>query len=166
MSPQTAILVQWLAYLGLTLGIIGTVAPIIPGPLLIWASALLWAWADGFQAIGWPTLLILFLLVIAAELSDVALAAMGARRGGASWTSMFVAGAAAIVGLILFNVIGAILGAFLGIFAWEAYRQQWQWRKAWRASSRFIIGYLIAIVVKILFASMMILIFIWQAFYA
>jgi len=166
MSPQTATLVQFLAYLGLALGIIGTVAPIIPGPLLIWISALLWAWADGFQAVGWPTLLVLALLVLVAELSDVALAAMGAKKGGASWTSMFVAGVVAIIGLIFFNILGAILGAFWGLFAWEAYRQRWQWRKAWRASSSFIIGYIIAIVFKMVFAAMMIIIFVWQAFYA
>jgi uncharacterized protein YqgC (DUF456 family) len=166
MSPQTAGLLQLIAYAGLIAGIIGTVAPVIPGPLLIWLSALLWAWADGFHAVGWPTLVVLALLVIVAELSDVALAAMGAKKGGASWTSMVVAGIVAIIGLIFFSIPGAILGAFWGLFAWEAYRQRWQWRKAWRASSRFIIGYLIAIIVKIIFASLMIIIFIWQAFYA
>ncbi len=164
MSPQVANLVQILAYLGLAVGLIGTVLPIIPGPLLIWLSALLWAWADGFQAVGWPTLIVLGLLVILAELSDVALATLGAKRGGASWTSMAMAGAAAIAGFILFNFIGAILAAFWGMFAWEAYRQSWDWRKAWRASGSFILGYLVAIVAKILFAILMIVIFAWQLF--
>ncbi len=165
MSPQVVGLLQLLAYIGLVLGIIGTVAPIIPGPLLIWISALLWAWADGFQAVGWPTLIALALITLLAELSDVALATMGAKKGGASWMSMIVAGVAAIIGFIFFNIIGAILGAFLGLFAWEAYRQGWQWRKAWQASGSFIIGYLIAMVVKIAFVILMIVLFVWQAFY-
>lgn len=165
MSPQVVGLLQLLAYIGLVLGIIGTVAPIIPGPLLIWISALLWAWADGFQAVGWPTLIVLALITLLAELSDVALATMGAKKGGASWMSMIVAGVAAIIGFIFFNIIGAILGAFLGLFAWEAYRQGWQWRKAWQASGSFIIGYLIAMVVKIAFVVLMIVLFVWQAFY-
>ncbi len=165
MSPQVVGLLQLLAYIGLALGIIGTVAPIIPGPLLIWISALLWAWADGFQAVGWPTLIVLALITLLAELSDVALATMGAKKGGASWMSMIVAGVAAIIGFIFFNIIGAILGAFLGLFAWEAYRQGWQWRKAWQASGSFIIGYLIAMVVKIAFVILMIVLFVWQAFY-
>ncbi len=166
MSPQTVQFIQILAYFGLALGVIGTVAPIIPGPVLILVSASIWAWADGFQAVGWPTLVFLALLTIAAELSDVALAAMGAKKGGASWTSMFVAGVVAILGFIFFNFLGAIIGAFWGLFAWEAYRQRWQWGKAWRASSRFIIGYVIAIAVKMVFAGLMVTIFIWQAFYA
>jgi len=163
---QAAPLIQLLAYLGIALGIIGTVAPIIPGPVLIWFSVLAWAWSDGFQAVGWPTLVVLALLVVLAELSDVALATMGAKKGGASWTSMFIAGVVAIIGFIFFNVLGAILGAFWGLFAWEAYRQRWQWRKAWRASGSFIIGYIIAIIIKIFFAFLMIVIFVWQGFYA
>jgi uncharacterized protein YqgC (DUF456 family) len=163
---QAAPLIQLLAYLGIALGIIGTVAPIIPGPVLIWFSVLAWAWSDGFQAVGWPTLVVLALLVVLAELSDVALATMGAKKGGASWTSMFVAGVVAIIGFIFFNILGAILGAFWGLFAWEAYRQRWQWRKAWRASGSFIIGYIIAIIIKIFFAFLMIVIFVWQGFYA
>ena len=166
MQPQAASAIQILAYLGMVVGVIGTVAPIIPGPVLIWLSALLWAWSDGFQMVGWPTLLVLALLVILAELSDVALATMGAKKGGASWTSMFVAGVVAIIGFIFFNILGAILGAFWGLFAWEAYRQRWQWRKAWRASGSFIIGYLVAIIVKIFFAALMIALFAWQAFLA
>jgi uncharacterized protein YqgC (DUF456 family) len=165
MQPQTAALLQFLAYAGLVLGIIGTVAPIIPGPLLILFSAFIWAWADGFQAVGWPVLLLMAVLTIAAELSDAVLATMGAKKGGASWTSMFVAGVVAIIGFIFFNFLGAIVGAFWGLFAWEAYRQRWQWRKAWKASSSFIIGYVIAIAVKMLFATLMITLFIWQAFY-
>jgi uncharacterized protein YqgC (DUF456 family) len=163
---QAAPLIQLLAYLGIALGIIGTGAPIIPGPVLIWFSVLAWAWSDGFQAVGWPTLVVLALLVVLAELSDVALATMGAKKGGASWTSMFVAGVVAIIGFIFFNILGAILGAFWGLFAWEAYRQRWQWRKAWRASGSFIIGYIIAIIIKIFFAFLMIVIFVWQGFYA
>jgi len=166
MSEQTAALLQLIAYLGLILGVIGTVAPVLPGPVLIWLSTLLWAWADGFQTIGWPTLLILAVLAILAEISDVVLAGMGAKQGGAAWSSMMVAGIAAIIGFFIFNFIGAIVGAFLGLLAWEARRHDWQWEKGWRASSRFIIGYLLALIVKMFFAAIMVIIFIWQAFYA
>jgi uncharacterized protein YqgC (DUF456 family) len=52
MTITPAELLQFLAYVGFGLGVIGVVLPIIPGPALIWLSALLWAWADGFQAVG------------------------------------------------------------------------------------------------------------------
>ncbi len=166
MSPSLAEFLKILAYVGLVAGVIGVVLPIIPGPILIWLSALLWAWADGFQAVGWPTLAVLGGIAILAEISDVALAALGAKGGGASWFSMVVAGAAAIIGFILFNLIGALVGAFLGLLLWEAYRQGWELRKAWKASRGFILGYLAAMAVKMAFAVVMIVIFVWQAFYA
>jgi len=166
MSPTLAEFLKIIAYVGFVAGIIGVVLPVIPGPALIWLSALLWAWADGFQAVGWPTLLLLAVLAVLAEISDMALAAMGAKRGGASWFSMVVGAAAAIIGFLLFNLIGALVGAFLGILAWESYRQGWKVRKAWKASGGFILGYVAAMAVKMLFAVVMVAIFVWQAFYA
>ncbi len=163
MSPQLISLLKILAYVGLALGVVGVILPVIPGPILIWFSALLWAWADGFQAVGWPTLIILGLLALLAEISDVALAAMGARKGGAGWLSMVVAGAAAVVGFLIFNLIGALIGAFLGLLAWETYRHRGEIRQAWHASKGFILGYLLAMVVKMAFAIAMVAIFLWQA---
>ena len=37
------------------LGFIGTVAPALPGILLIYAGMLLAAWIEHFSRIGWPT---------------------------------------------------------------------------------------------------------------
>ena len=68
--------------------VVGTILPLIPGTILIWLSILLWAWADGFQQVGWPTLIVLGLMVIVAELADLALASLGARQGGASWRGL------------------------------------------------------------------------------
>lgn len=48
------------------LGLLGSVVPIVPGPFLIWLAAVAWAWKDGFQAVGWPTLFFLGLLTVVA----------------------------------------------------------------------------------------------------
>ena len=162
MTPQTTNFIQILAYAGMVIGVLGTVLPVVPGPMLVWLSALLWAWGDGFHVVGWPTLLILLLLALAAEVSDVVLAGMGAKKGGASWQSMVAAGVAAIIGLLIFNVVGAVIGAFLGLLFWEARRHGGEWRQAWNASRSFILGYLAAIIVKIFFVILMLLLFIWQ----
>jgi len=163
MSPQWIQLLQIIAYLGLILGVIGTVAPVLPGPVLIWASMLLWAWTDGFRAVGWPTLAMLAVLAILAELSDIILAATGAKKGGASWQSMAVAGVAAIAGMILFSLIGAIIAAFLGLLLWETHRHGGEWRRAWRASGSFIVGYVAAMIFKVVVVVVMLAVFAWQA---
>ncbi len=162
MDPNLAEFLKILAYIGMVVGVIGVVLPLIPGPILIWASAFLWAWADGFQAMGWPTLLGLAGLALLAEVSDMVLAAMGARRGGASWFSMLVAAAAALVGFLFLNLLGALIGGFLGLLAWETYRHGGEVRQAWRASSGFILGYVAAMVVKMGFALVMVIIVLWQ----
>jgi uncharacterized protein YqgC (DUF456 family) len=164
MTPQLTSFLQIIAYLGIALGMIGTVAPIIPGAILIWFSVLLWAWADGFHAIGWAALLVLAILAIVAEIGDLLFASWGAKKGGASWRSLFIAGVAAIAGFLIFNLLGAILGAVLGMLAWEAYRRGWKWREAWRASRGLILGYVIAMIFKFTVGALMVVVFVWQAF--
>ncbi|MCO6449447.1 MAG: DUF456 domain-containing protein [Caldilineales bacterium] len=166
MNPDLSAALQFIAYIGLGLGLLGTILPLIPGTILIWLSALLWAWADGFEQIGWPTLLVMGLLVIAVELADVALASLGARQGGASWRGLIIAGVAALIGFLVFNLIGALIGAAAGMLAWETYHRQGDWRAAWRASRGVLIGYLLAMVTKFSVGVILVVIFIWQAFYA
>ncbi|MEZ4557898.1 MAG: DUF456 family protein [Caldilineaceae bacterium] len=64
------------------LGFIGTVLPIVPGPIIIWLGAFVWAWGDGFQRIGWPTLAVLGLLAVLAWGMDFFLTAVVSRRAG------------------------------------------------------------------------------------
>ncbi len=157
-------LIQMLAYLGMAIGLIGTVAPLLPGAILIWLSMLAWAWADGFERVGWPTLVVLGVLMLVAELSDLLLAAMGARRGGASWLGLLFGGIGAVVGLLFFNLVGALLGAVVGMLGWEIYRQRGDWRAAGRSSGGLLCGYLVAIVFKFGLGIVMIVVFIAQAY--
>ncbi len=166
MNPQLVNLLQIIAYVGIALGLIGTVVPIIPGTILIWFSVLLWAWVDGFSAIGWPTLVVLAMLAIVAEVADLLFTSWGAKKGGASWQSLLVAGVAAIAGLIVFNILGAIAGAVLGIWAWEAYQRGWEWREAWGASRGLIFGYVVAMMFKVTIGFVMVGIFAWQVFFS
>ncbi len=164
MNPNFALFLQILAYVGLFIGLIGSVAPVIPGPFLIWLSALLWAWADGFNRIGWPTLLALAFLALLAAGSDLLFTAAGARRGGAAWSSLAVAAVAAVVGFLFFNLPGALLGAAGGLLIWEARRQQGDWGQAWAAGKGVLLGYVASAILQVLIAGLMILIFLWQAF--
>lgn len=157
-------LVQALAYLAMAVGLVGTFAPLLPGAVLIWFGALAWAWADGFERVGWPTLLVLAVLVAASMAADVALTAFGAAKGGASWQGMLAAALAAIVGFILFNFLGAILGCLLGLLAWETYRRGGDWRQAWKSSGGAILGYVASSAVRFAIGVVMLVIFAWQAF--
>ena len=143
---------------------LGTVVPLLPGAALIWAGVLVWAWVDGFEAVGWPTLAVLGLLAAVAEVSDLAFAAIGGRRGGASWRGMLAGSGGALLGLLIFNLPGALLGAILGMLAWETYRHGGQWQLAWRSSGGLLLGYLISMAFSFTIGVIMLALFVWQAF--
>ena len=114
-------------YLLIILGLIGAVVPLLPGPIIIWLGALLWAWGDGFVRVGWPTLTLLLLLALLAWASDFLLTMMIGRKSGASWRAIGGAIVGGIVGGLLLSgivpiigsLVGAILGALTGAFVVE-----------------------------------------------
>lgn len=160
-----------LAYLLMFLGLLGAILPIVPGPLIIWLGALLWAMADGFQAVGWPTLVVLGILMALAWSSDLILTIIGSRKAGAGWKAVLGAIVFGVLGGILLSglppvvgsIIGTILGAVVGILIIEYYDKR-DWGLAFRAGKGYILGYLAACVVELFLSLAMIAIFAWQAF--
>lgn len=99
------------AFALLVVGVVGSIAPLLPGPLLSLAGVLLYWFASGYTD---PSLLVLAALVIVGVVGvavDLFGGAMGARAGGASTTTTAVA---ALVGLALFFVAGPV-GVVLGV---------------------------------------------------
>jgi uncharacterized protein YqgC (DUF456 family) len=160
-----------LAYLLMFLGVVGAILPVMPGPLLIWLGAFLWGWADGFQAVGWPTLALLGILMVLAWGSDLILTTVGSRRAGASWKAIAAAIVGAIVGGVFLSgvapaigtILGAILGGVVGILGVEYFEKR-DWGQAFRAVRGYIVGSLAASGLELFLSLLMIAIFAWQAF--
>lgn len=147
-GPQEAAPVLWmLAALLVVLGLVGTVVPKLPGPLLVFAGLLIGAWADRFERVGPFTLVLLALLVVGALVLELWAAHHGARRSGAS--ALAVAGAAlgALVGLF-FSLPGLLLGPFLGAFAGELLMRRGL-RQAGRAGLGAWLGLLLAAAARV-----------------
>lgn len=161
-----------LAYLLMLLGLIGAVVPVLPGPVLIWLGALLWAWQDGFQRIGWPTLLLLLVLTLLAWGFDLILTTLISRRNGVSWKSILAAIVGGVLGGLLFGgfvpvvgtVLAAIAGSMVGMLLVEYYDKQ-SWPLAVRASRNYVLAFLAASLVEAWLAALMIVVFVWQAFF-
>ncbi len=168
LSPQDA--AQALGAVLIAVGIVGVFLPVLPGPLMIWIGALVWAWGDGFQRIGWPALLAMGLIVIAAWGSNLAMTAHFTRRSSASWKTVAGAIVGGVVGgaLLTFgipligSVIGAVVGGVLGVLVVELLRQR-RLRPALRSGGQYLVGCVFGQMVELFFALMMLLIFIWQA---
>jgi hypothetical protein len=160
-----------LAYLLMFVGLIGSVLPLVPGPIFIWLGALLWAANDGFQAVGWPTLLFLGVLTILAWSSDLLLTTLFSRRGGASWKAILGAILGGFTGGILLGgwipilgtLIATVLGAIAGMVAMEVIDKR-DLRVALRATRGYMVGVLASSALEAVLAAVMILVFVWQAF--
>ena len=155
-------------YTLIVIGVIGVILPLVPGPLLIWLGALVWAWGDGFERINWVVLTILGVLAALAWASDLLLTTAMSRRGGVSWKAIAGAIAGGLAGGLLLTGIpvigtlfGALVGAMLGILVVEWFDKR-NLRRALRATWSYLLGSLAASALEIIIAVVMVSIFIWQ----
>jgi uncharacterized protein len=106
----------------MAIGVVGTVVPILPGAVLIFAGAVLGGWIDGWTRVSWWTLGVLGVLAILSIACDFVAAAFGAKRLGAS--PQAVSGAAigtfagvftGLWGLLFMSLVGAAIGEYLAM---------------------------------------------------
>ncbi|MFC4438386.1 MULTISPECIES: DUF456 domain-containing protein [Natrialbaceae] len=93
-------------------GVVGTVAPLVPGGLLSVSGLVLYWWNSGFTEPGPASIVVLTTLGVITLLVEFFGGSIAARAGGASWTTT---GAAAVVGITLMIVTGP-LGLLIGLF--------------------------------------------------
>ena len=143
----------------MAVGLLGAVLPLIPGPPIVWLGALYYAWRTGWTEVGWPSLLLLFVLAIIGGTADLWMGYLGASKGGASGWATFASVFGGFVGLVVFSVPGAIIGSIGAIVLVEFLRHR-DWRKVLRAGSGYMVGWLLATVVEVLICLMMIGLFV------
>ena len=163
MSEPLNTIVLVLISILMLVGLIGTVLPVLPGTVMILLAALIYALAEGFQAIGWPTLLVLLVLTLVATSADIWASSVGAKAGGASGWSVVVGLFGGLAGFLLFSLPGSILGAILGVLATEIMRVG-DLKHALKAGSGWMLGWLLSSVLQLAFGLIMVAIFAWQVF--
>ena len=144
-----------IALLIMLIGVVGAVAPLVPGPPIVWLGALYYAWRTQFEQVGAPSLALLGALAVIGGTSDWWLGYLGARRGGASgWATLasFVGG---IIGLLIFSLPGMIVGSLAGVVAVE-YSRHGDWSRVWRAGGGYVVGWLLSTVVEVAVCLLMI----------
>ena len=111
----------WIAAVGLiAIGVVGTVLPVLPGPILVLAGIVLAAAIDDFARIPVWLLVILGALTALAWVIDYVAAAGGAKRAGASRQAIIGAAIGTVAGilsglwgLLFMPLAGAAIGEFL-----------------------------------------------------
>ncbi len=142
----------------MTAGVVGTVLPVIPGAILIFAGAVLGAWIDDWSRVSAWTLGVLGLLALISIACDFVAGSLGAKRLGAS--SLAVSGAAigtvvgvftGLWGVLFMPFVGAAIGEFVAMRNLQ---------RAGRVGVATGVGLLVGVVVKLALAFSMIGIFI------
>lgn len=155
-------------YLLVMIGLIGSVLPLVPGPILIWLGALVWAWGDGFERVSWIVLAILGVLAALAWASDLFLTTAMSRRTGVSWKAIggaiiggFVGGLLLVEIPVVGALFGALIGAMFGMLVVEWFDKR-NLRLALRATWGYLVSSLVASTLEIVIAVLMVGIFVWQ----
>ncbi len=132
-------------------GIIMAFIPGIPNLVYMFAIAIFFGLYDNFFNITPMNILTLAIISMIAMLIDFISGIIGAKWGGAHWSSI----ASGIIGLIIGSVfipvpiLGSLVGMFLGVFSSEYYRTH-NLKKAEKAALGSFLGFIAGTGVRII----------------
>lgn len=149
------------ALIVILIGLLGTLVPLLPGLPLIFGSALVFAIIDGFNKIGWATLVIMLILTLIGLAADFVSGTMGAKRFGASKSGVAGSLLGMAAGFILLGPIGFILGPLLGAIIGELMAGKTM-DAAFKTGTGSLVGFLGGAVIQFVIALSMVALFIYQ----
>ena len=168
MLPSVPAAVWWtLVALTVLAGLAGTVLPVLPGVVLVFAGLFVGAWIDGFQKVGMAPLITIGLLGALAWATDIVAGLLGAKKVGASRWALLGAAAGTVVGLFM-GLVGVLFMPFVGAVAGELYARRADAavvggdtaRQALKVGTATWIGMLVGTAIKLALVCMMVGVFI------
>lgn len=135
-------------------GLAGTVLPMLPGTVLVWAGIVLGAWIDDFQRVGTTTLVVVTVLAALAWVLDYVAGLLGARRAGASRQALLGAAIGTVVGLFM-GVVGVLFMPLVGAALGEYLARKDQHR-AVRVGVATWLGIMLGLLAKVVLAFVMV----------
>jgi len=131
-------------------GLFGLIVPVFPGLVIMWLASLGYGIATGFDSsLGIALFIFLTVLIIVGSVADNLFMGVGARRGGASWSTILVALLAGIIGTLVFPPFGGIIAAPLAILGLQYIRLR-DLQKSWEALRGLMTGWGLSFVVRFL----------------
>jgi uncharacterized protein len=96
------------------LGIIGSIIPAMPGPVLGYIGLWLLFFAKGAGSVSILSLILFGIAMVVLMLLDYLAPIIGARYFGASKKGIIVSVIGAVIGILFFPPLGIFIGAFIG----------------------------------------------------
>ena len=139
-----------LGFLFALIGLIGCILPVIPGPPLSFFSLIILSYAKNWEPFSTTFLIIMAGLTILATFLDYVVAAIGAKKYGASKLGIWGSIIGMIFGLFIFPPWGVLVGAIIGALAGELAGGK-RGKKALRASWGVFVGNIMGVGLKLAF---------------
>lgn len=159
---DSTVLLWVLAGVLMLVGLAGTLLPMLPGIPLMLAGMLLAAWAEDFTRISGVTLLILTVLTALSFVIELAAAALGVKRAGASRKAIAGAALGTLFGFFL-GFVGLLVGPFVGAVAGELLARN-EPGQALKAGVGAWLGFIVGTVAKLAVAFAMLGVFVTALF--
>ncbi|SFS59614.1 DUF456 domain-containing protein [Lutibacter maritimus] len=133
------------------LGIIGSILPVLPGPILGWFGLLL-LYFTKIVPVNYTLLSITLVISIIVLALDYIIPSIGTKKFGGTKFGVIGTTIGLVVGLFFLPPIGIIVGPFLGAFVGEMIYDSKNPKKALKASYGSFIGFLTGTLLKFVVA--------------
>jgi uncharacterized protein YqgC (DUF456 family) len=143
----------------MAVGLVGTVVPVLPGIVLVFGAALLYAMLTAFAVVGVGHVVLFGVLTLLAMGLNLVAHALGARAFGSSRWGVIGAAVGLVVGLVIAGPVGLLLGPLLGAVALEALSGQ-PLRRAFRSGVGALVGYVLGTAAELALALVIVVSFV------
>jgi uncharacterized protein YqgC (DUF456 family) len=141
----------------IVLGLAGTVLPVLPGTLLVWAGIVLGAWIDDFARVSVTTVVVVSVLGVVAWGLDYAAGLLGAQKAGASKQALLGAAVGTVVGLFM-GLVGVLFTPLVGAAVGE-YMARKDQARAVKVGLATWVGIMLGLLAKVVLAFIMVGVF-------
>jgi uncharacterized protein YqgC (DUF456 family) len=155
------LLLLFLGFLLMIVGIIGSVLPVLPGPIMGWLGLLILHFSKAIP-INYQLLGITFFIAITIFFLDYIIPGLGAKKFGGSKKGAIGATLGLIIGLIVPIPLGFVIGAFLGALTGEMIHDPKDFKRALRSAFGSFIGFLASVTMKLLVSLVFTVIYIYE----
>lgn len=133
------------------LGVIGSIIPVMPGPLLGYIGLLLQFFSGTAENIPVSAVVVFGLAMILVTVIDYLAPVLGAKYFGATKYGIWGAVAGAVLGIIFFPPLGIFIGAFFGAVAGEVAGGK-KLPEALRSGAGSLMGSVSVIVIQLIYS--------------
>lgn len=141
------------------LGMAGTIYPILPGAVAVYAAFFVYGWFFSFIKFGWIFWILQTFILLVLFIADYAVSAWGVKRFGGTKASIVGSTIGLIFGPFVIPAFGLIIGPFAGAVIGEMMTGV-SFAHSIKVGWGSLVGLFTSIVVKIVLQSIMIVLFV------